>query len=149
MQFLSSYRTKKKKPGESAASQDASIPPDLSAMESTGTSTPTFEAGSNWDPTTISLSSESSSEDGLKALQPSVIRDMRADVMVNWLHSKQEESIWTTGAPGEGVILKVTKGQYVCCPSELRNDSSSLFDMVSMLNVRVRQLLGFLQIVCC
>ncbi|KAF2683165.1 hypothetical protein K458DRAFT_341123 [Lentithecium fluviatile CBS 122367] len=62
---------------------------------------------------------------------------MRADVMVNWLHSKQEERIWTTGAPGEGVILKVTKGQYVCCPTELRNDSSSLFDMVSLLNVRV------------
>jgi hypothetical protein len=140
MQFLSSFGTKKKKPEASVASQDASIPPDAEAMDSTGTSTPTSEAGPSWDPTALSISTESTSEGGLKTLQPSVLRDMRADVMVNWLHSKQEERIWTTGAPGEGVILKVTKGQYVCCPSELRNDSSSLFDMVSMLNVRVRQI---------
>ncbi|KAF2020282.1 hypothetical protein BU24DRAFT_366132 [Aaosphaeria arxii CBS 175.79] len=57
--------------------------------------------------------------------------------MVNWLHSKQEERIWTTGHPGEGVVLKQTKGRYVCCPSELQDDDSQFYQSVSSLNVRI------------
>jgi hypothetical protein len=77
------------------------------------------------------------SQSSMRALQPSALRDMRADVMVNWLHSKQEERLWSTGAIGEGVVLKITKGHYVCCPAELRNDSTSLFNNISGLGVRV------------
>ncbi|KAF2475545.1 uncharacterized protein BDR25DRAFT_279672 [Lindgomyces ingoldianus] len=57
--------------------------------------------------------------------------------MVNWLHSKQEERIWTTGDPGEGVVLKKSKGRYVCCPSELQYDDTQFYQKVAELNVRV------------
>jgi hypothetical protein len=68
---------------------------------------------------------------------PETIQEIKCEVMVNWLHSKQEEQIWTTGEPGEGVVLKKSKGRYVCCPSELSSDGSALFKAVSALNVRV------------
>ncbi|PSN72380.1 hypothetical protein BS50DRAFT_597684 [Corynespora cassiicola Philippines] len=56
--------------------------------------------------------------------------------MVNWLHTKQEERLWTSGEPGEGVVLKRGKGQYVCCPGDLMEDNSLFFEMVAELNVR-------------
>ncbi|KAF2727611.1 hypothetical protein EJ04DRAFT_478782 [Polyplosphaeria fusca] len=56
--------------------------------------------------------------------------------MVNWLHSKQEERLWTTGEPGEGVVLKKSKGRYVCCPGELQYDGSALYRSIAALNVR-------------
>jgi hypothetical protein len=65
------------------------------------------------------------------------IRDIKSEVTVNWLHSKQEERIWTTGEPGEGVVLKKAKGRYVCCPSELQYDGSHFYQMIAQLNVRV------------
>jgi hypothetical protein len=73
----------------------------------------------------------------LRSQAPDAMKDIKCEVMVNWLHSKQEEKIWTTGEPGEGVVLKKAKGRYVCCPSELQNDSSSVYQMVAQLNVRV------------
>ncbi|KAF2110810.1 glycosyl transferase family group 2-domain-containing protein [Lophiotrema nucula] len=68
---------------------------------------------------------------------PETIRDIKCEVMVNWLHSKQEERIWTSGESGEGVVLKKSKGRYVCCPAELQFDQSDFYQMVSILNVRV------------
>ncbi|KAF2707819.1 hypothetical protein K504DRAFT_435857 [Pleomassaria siparia CBS 279.74] len=67
---------------------------------------------------------------------PAQIQDIKCEVMVNWLHSKQEERIWTTGEPGEGVVLKKSKGTYVCCPIDLQHDDSQLYQMVAALNVR-------------
>ncbi|ORY08369.1 glycosyl transferase family group 2-domain-containing protein [Clohesyomyces aquaticus] len=57
--------------------------------------------------------------------------------MVNWLHTKQEERLWTTGEPGEGVVLKKGKGCFVSCPNTLLRDGSGLVQKIAELNVRV------------
>jgi hypothetical protein len=57
--------------------------------------------------------------------------------MAQWLHSKQEEKIWTSGEPGEGVLVKKSKGNYAFSPPELFEDGSGLYQAVLALNVRV------------
>jgi hypothetical protein len=74
-------------------------------------------------------------------LRSTTIKDIKCEVMVNWLHSKQEEKLWTVGEPGEGVVLKKSKGTYVCCPVDLQHEGSQFYEMVAALNVRVRLLL--------
>jgi hypothetical protein len=64
-------------------------------------------------------------------------QDVKCDVMAQWLHSKQEEKIWTSGEAGEGVLVKKSKGTYAYSPAELLNDGTGLYDAVSKLNVRV------------
>lgn len=66
-------------------------------------------------------------------------QDVKCDVMAQWLHSKQEEKIWTSGEIGEGVLVKKAKGSYSYSPAELAHDGSGLYEAVSQLNVRVCQ----------
>jgi hypothetical protein len=63
--------------------------------------------------------------------------EMRCEVTANWLRLRQEEKIWTTGLPGEGVVLKQAKGHYICCPRDLQHDKSKFYEMAAKLNVRV------------
>ena len=63
--------------------------------------------------------------------------DVKCEVMAQWLHSKQEEKIWTSGEPGEGVLVKKSKGSYAFSPPELIEDGSGLYQAVNALNVRV------------
>lgn len=63
--------------------------------------------------------------------------DVKCEVMAQWLHSKQEEKIWTSGEPGEGVLVKKAKGAYAYSPPELAEDGSGLYQAVIHLNVRV------------
>ena len=65
------------------------------------------------------------------------IIDIKCDVMVNWLHQQQLESMWSTGGPGEGVVLKKTRDNFTCCPSELAEYRGEFFDAIRALNVRV------------
>ena len=62
---------------------------------------------------------------------------IKADVVANWLHAKQIQNMWTTGAPGQGVILKQSRDTFVSCPAELSTVRGHLFDAVRKLNVRV------------
>jgi len=57
--------------------------------------------------------------------------------MVNWLHAKQEEKLWTSGDSGEGVVLKRSRGMYTCAPADLMDEDRGLFDAVQRLNVKV------------
>lgn len=66
------------------------------------------------------------------------IMEIKADVMVNWLHQQQLERMWTNGGLGEGVVLKKGRDTYTSCPGELSDHQGDLFDAVSRLNVRVR-----------
>jgi hypothetical protein len=68
---------------------------------------------------------------------PSTVQDVRSEVMASWLNAKQEEKIWTRGNPGEGVILKRSKGRYVTCPVNLQCDGTVFYQMVARLNLRV------------
>ena len=65
------------------------------------------------------------------------ILDIKCDVMVNWLHQQQLESMWSTGGPGEGVVLKKAKDNFTCCPSDLSHYRGDFYDAVSALNVKV------------
>jgi hypothetical protein len=65
------------------------------------------------------------------------INDVKCEVMVNYLHSQQEEKHWISGDEDEGVILKKSRGTYTCAPVELATDCAILLDAVAQLNVRV------------
>jgi hypothetical protein len=65
------------------------------------------------------------------------INDVKCEVMVNWLHTQQEEKQWLSGDDEEGVLLKKSKGDYACAPAQLANSSSLLSGLVTQLNVRV------------
>lgn len=65
------------------------------------------------------------------------ILEIKCDVMVNWLHQQQLESMWTNCGVGEGVVLKKIKDRYTACPSDLAETRGDLFDAVRALNVKV------------
>ncbi|CAG8974821.1 hypothetical protein HYALB_00000435 [Hymenoscyphus albidus] len=63
------------------------------------------------------------------------VLDVKADVMVNWLHEQQMEKSWCSGGPGEGVVLKKRRDNFTCAPENLSTDSR-FYDMVVAMNVR-------------
>ena len=65
------------------------------------------------------------------------IHNVKYEVMVNWLHTQQEERQWLSGDEEEGVVLKKSKGDYAFAPANLKAEASMLIDVVSQLNVRV------------
>ncbi|KAG0651997.1 hypothetical protein D0Z07_1157 [Hyphodiscus hymeniophilus] len=67
---------------------------------------------------------------------PQRVLDIKADVMVNWLHQQQGEKMWSTGLPGEGVVLKKGRDSFTCCPRSLKSQENSIFDYVAAMNVR-------------
>ncbi|PQE04687.1 glycosyltransferase family 2 protein [Rutstroemia sp. NJR-2017a BBW] len=64
------------------------------------------------------------------------VLDIKSDVMVSYLHQQQLEKMWASGAAGEGVILKKSKGNYTCFPTQLENDPGGLFEAVKKMNVK-------------
>jgi|SRR5579871_429614 len=65
------------------------------------------------------------------------INDIKCEVMVNWLHSQQEEKLWTSGDEEEGVVLKKSRGMYTCAPADLAEEQAGFFQAVQTLNVKV------------
>ncbi len=65
------------------------------------------------------------------------ILDIRADMMVNWLHQQQMERLWSASLPGEGVVLKMARDSFACSPSSLRNEQNGFYDNVVTMNIRV------------
>ncbi|KAL6705005.1 hypothetical protein ACN47E_007408 [Coniothyrium glycines] len=64
------------------------------------------------------------------------IRDVKCDILANWLHTKQEEKCWSMNNPGEGIMVKKSKGNYACVPQELMNDGTRLYPSIVEMNVR-------------
>lgn len=65
------------------------------------------------------------------------ILDVKIDVMVNWLHQRQMQKMWYNGGLEQGVILKKSRDEFVCCPNELSEVPGGFRDAVKSLNVRV------------
>lgn len=64
-------------------------------------------------------------------------QDLKAEMLVNWIHREQMRHLWSAGGPDEGVIVKKSPGQYTCCPPELQSDPDGLFwDAITNLNVK-------------
>ncbi len=57
--------------------------------------------------------------------------------MVEFVWQQQRRETWSTGRPGEGVVLKKTRGQYVCAPRSLVNEPGGIFEAVRDMNVKV------------
>ncbi|KAI5236437.1 hypothetical protein E4T43_08620 [Aureobasidium subglaciale] len=64
------------------------------------------------------------------------ILDIKCDMMVNNLYSQQMELLWTAGGHDEGILLKKSRGQYACCPSDLESEPTGFYKAVETLNVR-------------
>lgn len=69
------------------------------------------------------------------------IIDIKADVMVTFIHQQQREKVWYSEAPNEGVVLKKGRKDFTCSPDSLRLERNGLFEQVATLNVRVSHLL--------
>lgn len=65
------------------------------------------------------------------------INEIKCDVMVNWLYQQQMERLWTAGGIDEGVVLKKSRGQYTCCPSDIIEEPYGFYRAIETLNVRV------------
>ncbi|KAF2427413.1 hypothetical protein EJ08DRAFT_699638 [Tothia fuscella] len=65
------------------------------------------------------------------------VNDIKCEVMVNWLHSQQEERLWFADGVEEGVVLKKSRGMYTCSPSHLSGERNGLFTAVRDMNVKV------------
>ncbi|MCJ1407038.1 hypothetical protein MMC19_001108 [Ptychographa xylographoides] len=76
-------------------------------------------------------------DDPVRKARNDEIARIKADVVVNSLHAKQTQYLWTKGGPNEGVVLKQARGIYVSCPKELSEVRGELFDAISALNVRI------------
>ena len=62
---------------------------------------------------------------------------IRADVVINGLSQQQSRKLWSTGQPGEGIVLRQSKGTYVCAPPDLEDDEGGLYNSVRLMNVGV------------
>jgi hypothetical protein len=65
------------------------------------------------------------------------IKNMKAEVMAEWLYKQQRLKLWASSGPEEGVILKKSRGEYACCPEDLRYMRSGLFEQIVQMNVAV------------
>jgi hypothetical protein len=154
-------------PVEKDAAPKKPAPAPMAVQRSTFSASPSLppkkshskESSSSTAPNTVELSSittprpslnTKSSHMSLSAAYPTgdfrnntsgQIMDLKADVMANWLHHRQQERMWTYGSWDEGVILKKARDDYVCCPSNLLRNRNGFYDCVKKLNVKVCGLL--------
>ncbi|CAD0058106.1 unnamed protein product, partial [Aureobasidium pullulans] len=73
---------------------------------------------------------------GLEGIPMQRLNDAKCDVMVNHVWSEQAKLLWNIGNDDEGVVIKKSRGQYVCCPPDLRRPDGFL-EAVQALNVKV------------
>ncbi|OCT47489.1 Glycosyl transferase family 2 [Cladophialophora carrionii] len=64
------------------------------------------------------------------------LRELKTDMMCNWLHQQQIERMWTTNSIEEGVFLKKAKDHYKCAPEDLSSRPDGVYDAVRRLNVK-------------
>ena len=61
---------------------------------------------------------------------------VRNAVMINFLRQRQLEKLWSDSNLDEGVVLKRSKGDFVCQPEELSSLPGGFYDQVKRLNVK-------------
>jgi hypothetical protein len=60
--------------------------------------------------------------------------EMKKEVLVRFLYQEQCHSGFNNGGPDEGVVLKVSKGQFTSFPEELQGARGGLFEFATQLN---------------
>lgn len=65
------------------------------------------------------------------------LQSIRNNVMVNYLYQQAaQRSLLTPAETWQGVVLKRARGDYACCPPELREVRDGFYDAVLKMNVR-------------
>lgn len=108
---------------------------DLSTID--GSNIPTLPLSLNARPHRTSSNGPAFPEGDFRNGTAMQLMDIKADVMVNWLHHQQQERTWTNYGWDEGVVLKKARGDYVCCPSDMLQHQDGFYDSVKKLNVKV------------
>jgi hypothetical protein len=62
---------------------------------------------------------------------------VRNAVMINFLRQQQLKKLWSDRNLAEGVVLKRSKGDFICQPEELSSLTDGFYDQVKRLNVKV------------
>lgn len=65
------------------------------------------------------------------------LAQLKCDMMVDYIWRQQLKETWSASRPGEGVVLKKARNQYVCAPRTLASEPYGLFHAVQEMNVRV------------
>jgi hypothetical protein len=127
MSFLKSYLVPKK-----TQKKTDSKPAEINPTEKTPT-TPTPFLDSNTPGHNTPWTSRPAS------LAPGEeMSDTRCEILVSWLHQQQIEKTWfDVRADDEGVVLKKSKGEYVCCPEHVGEAQHGFCRAIEALNVRV------------
>ena len=82
----------------------------------------------------------SSHHNPLGDVEPEAILHLKAEMMVEYVWKQQRQKTWSADRPGEGVVLKKARGEYVCAPQSLARQQDGLFGAVRAMNVRVSHL---------
>jgi hypothetical protein len=122
----SSKDRKKVKPAATVPAMEMTITPPQGSPTSTPTRTPFTSRPSSIFP-----------EGDFRNAPTVTLLDIKANVMVSWLHQQQVEKLWSASLPGEGVVLKRARDSFTCCPPSLRNEEGGLFDQIAAMNIRV------------
>ncbi|TLD25234.1 hypothetical protein PspLS_05818 [Pyricularia sp. CBS 133598] len=68
---------------------------------------------------------------------PCDVDEARSALMVMWLYQKQLQNRYADGeGKGEGVVLKLGRDSFTCCPATLRDEDDGVFDAAQKMNVR-------------
>lgn len=70
-------------------------------------------------------------------VEPDALLQLKSEMMVEYVWTQQRQKMWSVGRPGEGVVLKKARGEYVCAPQLLASRPNGLFEAVRAMNVRV------------
>ena len=62
---------------------------------------------------------------------------IKSELALEWIAGKQQEKGWYSRGPDQGVVMRVSKGQYISAPASLKEDPQGLVAAAAMLNVRV------------
>ena len=133
MGILSYVRPEKKK-------NEEPLPPPTKPMEMSGVSSPGAVSGSGTPRYSSSRPASLYPTGDFRNSAIEEIREVKTDVMVNWLHQQQLEKMWVNGGQSEGVVLKRSRDIYACCPPELAHYQGDFYDAVRALNVKVGSL---------
>lgn len=64
--------------------------------------------------------------------------NLKYEAQANYLHQQQQERMWTTGNDeDQGVVLKKSRDEYVCCPDSIASSPHGFAAAIQKLNVRV------------
>ncbi|KAI9787052.1 MAG: hypothetical protein M1816_007723 [Peltula sp. TS41687] len=83
-------------------------------------------------------------------VEPDALLQLKSEMMVEHVWKQQRQKMWSVGRPGEGVVLKKARGDYVSAPQSLAYRPNGLFEAVRAMNVRVAMTVStnLMKIIC-